>query len=229
MVVYNYLVMLTSIMQFYKTFLILILLTLPPSVAHAYNCGDIHKLVTDSKQVINENNLHNKKYLKQVLHRAADIDQKIRSNEYAQCENLQSAMGEVDNNNTVLLSKLIGIYSWFPISTFGDEIASDAWLIVQHTQDIALQHKVLFIMQNLITCNEANKEHYALLYDRVALNYRDIGIKQKYGTQFTIEGNKVVMEPYDGSIAKIEERRKNLGMQSLQEYEKILKSMFGAS
>ena len=120
------------------------------------------------------------------------------------------------------------VHPWFPISKFGDEVASDAWMIVQHTQDVLLQHKVLFIMERLVERNEANKEQYALLYDRVALNYVDMGIKQKYGTQFEITNNKVLIQPYDGTIANIEERRKELGMQSLHEYETILKSVFMA-
>jgi len=192
----------------------------------ATNCNEPNSITAKSKLVINESKLANKQYVKQLLRNAAELDQKIRSNDYSTCENIWLNIEQIDMNNTIILNKITTVHPWFPISTFGADTASDAWMIVQHSQDLNLQHKVLFIMEQLIENNEANKEQYALLYDRVALNYVAIGIKQKYGSQFTVEDNKVIMQPYDGSIAAIEERRKKFGMQPLHEYEKVLKSMF---
>ena len=215
-------------MKIYKVFITFILMSLCITQAYAYSCSDINKIVVNSKVKINESKLSDKGYIGKILHDAAYVDQQIRSNDFKQCKNISAAIDEIDKNNTIILNKVIDTHHWFPISQFGEDLASDAWLIVQHSQDLALQHKVLFIMERLIEMNEANKEQYALLYDRVALNYVDLGIKQKYGTQFEIHNNLVSIQPYEGTIANIEERRKQFGMQPLHEYEKILKSVFMA-
>lgn len=214
---------------FISTLLILTFTLIIVKPGYANSCENINEIVINSKLTINDVKLKDKKYVEQILHLAASLDQKIRSSEYVQCKNIFSLMEQIDKNNTDILKKITKIYAWFPISIFGDKAVSDAWLLVQHSQDLTLQHKVLFIMEHLMANNEANKEHYALLYDRVALNYIDLGIKQKYGTQFIVKRNKVIMLPYTGSIDDIEKRRKNFGMQPLHEYKETLKLMFTAN
>ena len=196
---------------------------------YANDCLSVNNLVVESNIMVDNNKLTDKEYVKQILHKASEIDKRIRSDDYMQCENLSSAMEAIDENNTVSLKKVLSAYSWLQISTFGDVTVSDAWTIVQHSQDLNLQHKVLFIMEQLLASHEANKQQFALLYDRVALNYITLGVKQKYGTQYMIEDNTVVMQPCEGTIAQIDERRKDFGLPPVHEYEKILKSIFLAN
>ena len=102
-------------------------------------------------------------------------------------KNLQKAdyaMGRVDSVNTTELKEIMEYYPWFKKSIFGPDVASNAWLIVHHSGNIDLMHKVLFIMKHLIKDGEARTDQYALLYDRLSLRYQDFGLKQTYGSQF---------------------------------------------
>lgn len=193
---------------------------------HANSCLAINEIISESNMKLDHYKLSDKEYVKELLQIAAKTDQNIRSSDYSQCENLSSAMNKIDANNTSTLKKIIKAHAWFPISIFGKTAVSDAWVIVQHSQDLNLQHKVLFIMSQLLASNEADRQQFALLYDRVALNYLALGIKQRYGTQYVIEGDTVAMQPCEGDASQINTIRKTFKLQPSYEYEEILKSIF---
>ena len=65
---------------------------------------------------------------------------------------------------------------------------------------------------------------YAPLYDRVALRMEK---KQRYGTQsIFLEGNKIGIEPCQGSPEEVNELRKEMGLRPLQDYLEMLRKAY---
>jgi hypothetical protein len=210
------------------------------------------KLIKEFRQrYISEKNKQNsslstasidKQRVKNEIKNMADFDQKVRKDVYqkifenCQLESLDCQqdlmhatvlMVEVDRDNLHRLEEIMKMYPWFKISEFGQETANHAWLIVQHSEKVDLQHKVLFIIEKLIKEGEADPEKYALLYDKISLHYREFGIKQRYGSQFLFnEDGKLEFSPCEGNLAQIDARRKELGLMPLSEYTKIILDMY---
>lgn len=186
----------------------------------------------------NDEFINNKKKVKQVLLKMDQADQKIRTvweniaqnchKDKLDCTNdfhqADIRMMEVDAINQDILKRFMKKYPWFKISEFGKDGAQAAWVIMQHTDDNALQAKVLFIMGNLLSSDEADKQSYALLYDRLSLDFKEFGIKQRYGSQFALSDDrkKMIFQPCDGELDQIEARRKEIGLKPLKENAKIL-------
>ena len=180
--------------------------------------------------------------VKQELLRMGDLDQNVRAKvwekvtEFCQNEGLDctkdyaqvyALTDEVDKANLKTLKLFMQKYPWFKISDFGKDGAEAAWLIVQHSADADLEARILFVMGNMLDSGEVNRQQYALLYDRTTLSYRDFGIKQRYGSQFTMSDDHktLIFVPCEGSAKQIDQRRKEFGMVSLKENAKTLAAM----
>lgn len=180
-----------------------------------------------------------KQKVKQELLRMGDLDQKVRIQvwekiaEFCQKEKLDctkdyaqvyALTDEVDKANLQTLKLFMRKYPWFKISDFGKEGAEAAWLIVQHSADADLEARILFVMGNMLDSGDVDRQQYALLYDRATLTYRDFGIKQRYGSQFTIseDHQSLIFVPCEGSAKQIDQRRKAFGLLSLRENAKTL-------
>jgi len=180
-----------------------------------------------------EKYINDKNKVKQELLKMAILDEKARvdlmgkvleqcQNNNLECSNDYNEAGflimELDEVNLKLLRIFMKKYSWFKISEFGEDGAEAAWLIVQHSDDAGLKAKVLFIMEHLLKTGEAKPEQYALLYDRLTLEFKDLGIKQRYGSQFSLseDQKKLIFEPCEGSIKEIDQKRKQIGLMPLK-------------
>lgn len=186
--------------------------------------------------------IDNKQWVKNELILMSELDQQVRDVNIKvsqRCQrNIESCasdlkdadalMIEVDTHNLQILKTLMHKYPWFKISEFGKDGADAAWLLVQHTDDLDLQIKVLFIMDYLAKIGESDPQNYALLYDRTSLSYQDFGIKQRYGSQFRLSDDrqKAILEPYEGSLAEVDARRKVFGMESMAENAKRIAEVY---
>jgi hypothetical protein len=128
---------------------------------------------------------------------------------------------EIDIPNTSDLKALLTKYEWFTISKFGKQADKDAWLLVQHADlDPNFQRQILVILEKLWKIGETNPANYAYLFDRVAASFNDLSKRnlQRYGTQGNCVGpgkwEPVPME----DPANIDQRRKEVGLGTLQEY-----------
>lgn len=186
------------------------------------------------KKYINDKNKVRQELLKMaILDEKARIDVMDKIFEQCQNKNLECSddyneagflIMELDKINLKLLSIFMEEYPWFKISEFGEDGAEAAWLIVQHSNDAGLKAKVLFIMEHLLKTKEAKPENYALLYDRLTLEFKDLGIKQRYGSQFSLseDHKKLIFEPCEGTIKQIDKKRKQIGLMSLKNNTKRL-------
>lgn len=129
-----------------------------------------------------------------------------------------SELGAADADNTAFLKSIMPTDGWFTISQYGEPFIRGAWLIVQHSPDLAFQRRVLQLMEPLVVRKEAYGDDYALLYDRVAV---DEGRAQTYGSQAYCSKGKWVLRPI-ADEAHVDARRREVGLGPLVDYEKLL-------
>ncbi|MGB0715930.1 MAG: DUF6624 domain-containing protein [Phycisphaerae bacterium] len=152
------------------------------------------------------------------------IDQRVRKS--IQCnggecsqpestdENMPS-LAEVDRKNTARMKQLVSEYGWLTRSMVGEDGMHAAWLLVQHADhDVDFQERCLRLMTIYLGSGEISTSDYAYLTDRVLVNR---GQMQVYGTQFWSPNGKLEPRPIK-EAAKVDERRKQMGLNSLAEY-----------
>ena len=162
--------------------------------------------------------LHSLDSVKEELASMVEADQRAR-------HKLTNNTYEIDVLHTERLKKILAVHEWMTISTFGEKADSDAWLLAQHADhDPAFQESCLRILERLVPLGETSKRHYAYLYDRVAL--KSEGGKQKYGTQARIQGDQFELCPVEGSLRDVNERRREMGLETVEEYLKELKQFY---
>lgn len=134
----------------------------------------------------------------------------------------------VDSENTSDLKELLKIYNWFRISEFGSKTDNQAWLLVQHAdQDHEFQESILKTLEALWPLGETKPSNYAYLYDRVASSFGDPSKKkaQRYGTQGHCVGPGL-WEPWlIENPEKVDELRKSVGLDSMEDYKKVFKDI----
>lgn len=170
--------------------------------------------------VIKNINLDDIEQVKNTILKMYELDQEVR---HAYIKNLNNIKPEiivkVDEFHTEIMKKILQKYGWITISKFGKEADKQAWLLVQHADnDPFFQAGCLFILSNLIEKRETDKQNYAYLYDRVAANFHQIGLLQKYGTQVDIKGADIKLQPYEGSLKDVDKHRSEVGLESLNDY-----------
>ena len=101
----------------------------------------------------------------------------------------------------------------------GKAASLNFWLIVQHgDHDVAFQKKVLKAMKKELKTKNVLSQNYAYLYDRVKKNENK---PQLYGTQMVWD-SLGVHSPYNlKSPEKINERRAEMGLETIEEYLKL--------
>ncbi len=130
----------------------------------------------------------------------------------------------VDLQNTEAMKKIIDQVGWPTISIFGEEASDDAWLLVQHADhDVQFQEDCLVLIKAL-PAQEVNPRNIAYLEDRIRVNKKQ---PQLYGTQFNnLPDGSYEPRPVE-DFEHIDERRKALGIESFEEYRKMLYEKYG--
>ena len=114
------------------------------------------------------------------------------------------------------LKQYIAAYGWPGEQLVGKDGASAAWLIAQHADhDVALQQEALALMRAARE-GDIDTTELAYLEDRVAVN---TGQPQIYGTQIRCgPGGEPVPATPIRDEAGVEQRRKDMKLQSLADY-----------
>jgi hypothetical protein len=147
---------------------------------------------------------------KKVLGNVYLNDQKFRGVDYMLNWQKQDSL---DKENFVIVSKIIDSLGWLGKDVIGDTANEALFSVIQHSNKATME-KYLPIMKKAVAENKASKQNLALLIDRVELlNNR----KQIYGSQVHEQDGKVVLfdmvEP-----AKVNERRREMGLGTIEEY-----------
>lgn len=120
-----------------------------------------------------------------------------------------------DNQNKI--KKLYAQYGFLGFKQVGKENTTKFWISVQHADnDVDFQKEILKALKKEMKKNNAHKNEYALLEDRVAINSDQ---KQRFGTQVTYNkvGQAVPKNGLTDSV-NVEKLRTEYGLPSFKEY-----------
>ena len=132
-------------------------------------------------------------------------------------------MAVVDSSNTGWLRRKI-LTEGFPTpEQVGRDGVNAAFLLVQHADaDPDFQERVLPMIEAAYRRGTIDGQNLGLLTDRI-LKAR--GQHQRYGTQTTMKGGRLVIDPIDDS-ANVDDRRAMLGLPPLKVYKRMLDSIY---
>ena len=150
----------------------------------------------------------------------AKTDQEMRNNAIHNKEAWDQAL---DEKHAKALRRIVTQYGWPTIPMVGSEASSDAWLIAQHADhDLSFQKECLALLKN-VPAGEVALDNIAYLEDRVLTAERK---PQLYGTQFQGMGVNLKPQPIEDGM-HVDERRKQMGLGSLEEYTKLMLEAYG--
>ncbi|WP_206012064.1 DUF6624 domain-containing protein [Pseudoalteromonas sp. Z1A8] len=137
---------------------------------------------------------------------------------------LLEKMIKIDNSNTVRLKTIIKKHSWVTKDLVGVKGVGAAFLVIQHSPDVAFKEKMLpYLKQSYLNGEGVSGQQVALLTDRVLIAQ---GKKQIYGTQANVTEGKVVFSPIEDET-NVDKRREKMKMLPLDFYLKIMEKMYG--
>ncbi len=126
----------------------------------------------------------------------------------------------IHQQDSIVLNQVISIidtFGWVGKNTVGEKANQALWLIIQHA-DLETQERYLPLLKESVKKGESEGWHLAFLEDRILMRN---GKKQLYGTQAVwdnvLKKNKIY--PTE-NIESVNERRKKLGLETLEDYAK---------
>ncbi len=148
----------------------------------------------------------NQKLIKEIKE-MFEIDQDLRLKAKPGKELINYMIYVVDNIHNYRIWKIIKKYDYPTQKLIGKKSMKDFWLLIQHQDyDLDLQEKCFKY------CDFELKEK-AFLMDRILLHK---GKKQKFGTQYMLENNKLVLKPVL-DIKNLNKRRIKCGLNTVEE------------
>lgn len=123
---------------------------------------------------------------------------------------------ETDEDRTARLKEIVAEFGWPKSDLVGEDGASAAWLIAQHSDlDVAFQQEALALMKEALAAGQADPTEVAYLEDRVAVN---TGQPQSYGTQIRCRNGRPRPATPIVDRAGVDERRAEVGLGPLEDY-----------
>lgn len=141
-------------------------------------------------------------------------DQAARAAWLADPDSLRAAdmLAAVDAKTTARMRQVVATHGWPGWRLVGRDGARAAWLLVQHAdRDVEFQAGCLARLTDAVARGDAAAADAAYLHDRLAVAR---GEPQRYGTQFDAQLRPQPIE----DEARIDERRRSVGLGSLLEY-----------
>jgi hypothetical protein len=147
-----------------------------------------------------------KEYLKVIKKQPSEYDQ----------QTIERRWSESDSINELKSKAIIKKYGYPGYNLVGEK-SDNFWAIIQHCDDdIAFQEHVLALMKKETETNNAGKEKYAYLVDRVLVNKHQ---KQIYGTQVHTDSKTHKPTPMPLKYPKqVDKLRRKMGLEPLEVY-----------
>lgn len=133
------------------------------------------------------------------------------------------AMMRADSANTSWLKAYVARWGWPTSQQMGRAAVESAFLIVQHAV-----HDTVFMRAMLPAIVAAHRRGdldggaVAMLTDRLEVK---AGHRQIYGTQLSLRNGRWLLDPIADS-ARVDERRRTMGLPPLAEYLRLIDSVF---
>lgn len=143
-----------------------------------------------------------------------EVKRKYGQNVWKIFEAKRDSIGKYNQNK---IKKLYSQYGYLGFKQVGKENSTQFWIPIQHADhDIEFQKTMLAAMEKEVNRNNAAKDEYALLEDRVAINTQQ---KQRFGTQVTYNNYEQAV-PKNGLIDSVyvDKLRAQYDLPSLKEY-----------
>ncbi len=136
-------------------------------------------------------------------------------------EGYNEEMKTLHNRNTNLLSNIIETIGYPTIDKVGKEASEAAWLVIQHSiEQPKFMKTCLALLEKAVNERKADQKNLAYLADRIAVLK---GKPQLYGTQFDWDEKGELSPNLFDNIAKVNERRKSIGINTLEEQTEIIR------
>lgn len=129
----------------------------------------------------------------------------------------------VDADNTAWLKAQIARFGWLDAGRCGSEVASDAFLFVQHSGDMPLMLAALPCIEADLKAGTGDPQDFALLYDRVQINSAH---RQRYGTQIGKTDGGPAVYPLEDR-ARVDSLRAQIRLGSLSSYLAMINRAYG--
>lgn len=157
----------------------------------------------------------------------ARVDQAMRAAMFAEghspTEAERQAMAAKDAEHTEAMRAILAQVGWPGRSLVGPDGAKAAFLLVQHSPDLAFMARALPLLEAAARRGEGSLQDWALMHDRVALNR---GGRQRFGTQFGIEGGRLVLDPCEDPSG-LAARRASVGLPTMAEQDRAMTELYG--
>ena len=130
-------------------------------------------------------------------------------------EGYNAEMAKLHSINAKVLDEIIDTIGYPTVDKVGKEASKAAWLVIQHA--IGQPHfmkKSAKLLKVAVNERKADPEDLAYLTDRIAVFE---GKVQLYGTQFDWDENGEIKPNKFDDIAKVNQRRKAIGLNTLEE------------
>ena len=130
---------------------------------------------------------------------------------------------ETDLQNTLWLEKIMEQQGLPGITDVGEDGTQALFLLIQHSPSLEFQKKCLPLMETAVRQGEFPAVHLAYLTDRILTRE---GQPQVYGTQGGSVENGIIMPYPIEDEEHVNERRRILGLEPIEEYFKAMNEMY---
>lgn len=136
-------------------------------------------------------------------------------------EGYNEEMKELHNRNAKTLNDIIDTIGYPTTDKVGKEANEATWLVIQHSigQPVFMK-KCAELLKSAVKENKADPKYLAYLTDRIAV-FEDK--PQLYGTQFDWDEYGNLSPNLFDHVAKVNERRKAIGLNTLEEQTEIIR------
>ncbi|GAA0398533.1 hypothetical protein GCM10009093_26370 [Brevundimonas terrae] len=130
-------------------------------------------------------------------------------------------MAEQDAKNLQIVLEHLPPEGWYLHSRYGVEVATTAFLVVQHS-NLETWRRFVPVLEPLVAAGEVDGQSYGLMYDRLALAEKR---PQRYGSQLACQNGEWVVLNLEAPEA-VDDRRREMGFtESHADYVAGFKSM----
>lgn len=127
-----------------------------------------------------------------------------------------------DSARTLRLREIVRAHGWPVPSRAGADGAEAAWLVLQHSDDLAWQQSLLPVLDAHARAGELPRPEVAMLTDRVLVRSDR---PQRYGSSFAVVEGRLVAHPIE-EFAGLEARRAAVGLPPMAEYVRKLAEVY---
>lgn len=137
-------------------------------------------------------------------------------------EGYNKEMENLHNQNAEVLNEIIDIIGFPTVEKVGNHSAYSAWLVIQHSiGKPEFMKKCAELLEIEAKKKKTDPRNIAYLTDRIAT----FGNKpQLYGTQFDWDNNGELSPNDFDDIKKVNQRRKSIGLNTLEEQTEIIRT-----